>query len=378
MGVQRLREAAEVSKIELSSKMQTDVNLPFITADASGPKHLLVTMTRSKLEQLTEKFLDRTKKPCEDCMKDSGLKSGELNEVILVGGMTRMPAVTALTKRIFDKEPSKSVNPDEAVALGAALQGGVLRGDVKDILLLDVTPLSLGIETWGGVFTRLIGRNTTIPTKKSQVFSTAADNQTMVGIKVSQGEREIAAHNKMLGQFDLTGIPPAPRGVPQIEVTFDIDANGIVNVSAMDKSTGKKNNITITSSGGLAQDEIDRMVQEAESMKDADEKQKNSVQAKNDAENLCYAVEKQLTELKDKISSGDKSELEDKMQKLRSEMAVPDADMERVQTLTKELQDVSWRVTQQAYQSSDSGSSQETQEESKFEEGKDEKKDEKK
>merc|ERR1719217_340859 len=309
-------------------------------------------MTRSKLEQLTEKFLDRTKKPCEDCMKDSGLKSGELNEVILVGGMTRMPAVTALTKRIFDKEPSKSVNPDEAVALGAALQGGVL--------------------------TRLIGRNTTIPTKKSQVFSTAADNQTMVGIKVSQGEREIAAHNKMLGQFDLTGIPPAPRGVPQIEVTFDIDANGIVNVSAMDKSTGKKNNITITSSGGLAQDEIDRMVQEAESMKDADEKQKNSVQAKNDAENLCYAVEKQLTELKDKISSGDKSELEDKMQKLRSEMAVPDADMERVQTLTKELQDVSWRVTQQAYQSSDSGSSQETQEESKFEEGKDEKKDEKK
>jgi molecular chaperone DnaK len=378
LAVQRLREAAEVSKIELSSKMQTDVNLPFITADASGPKHLLVTMTRSKLEQLTEKFLDRTRKPCEDCIKDSGLKSGELNEVILVGGMTRMPAVTALTKRIFDKEPSKSVNPDEAVALGAALQGGVLRGDVKDILLLDVTPLSLGIETWGGVFTRLIGRNTTIPTKKSQVFSTAADNQTMVGIKVSQGEREIAAHNKGLGQFDLTGIPPAPRGVPQIEVTFDIDANGIVNVSAMDKSTGKKNNITITSSGGLAQDEIDRMVQEAESMKDADEKQKNSVQAKNDAENLCYAVEKQLTELKEKISSGDKSELEDKMQKLRSEMAVPDGDMERIQTLTKELQDVSWRVTQQAYQSSDSGSSQETQEESKFEEGKDEKKDEKK
>lgn len=270
------------------------------------------------------------------------------------------------------------MNPDEAVALGAALQGGVLRGDVKDILLLDVTPLSLGIETWGGVFTRLIGRNTTIPTKKSQVFSTAADNQTMVGIKVSQGEREIAAHNKMLGQFDLTGIPPAPRGVPQIEVTFDIDANGIVNVSAMDKSTGKKNNITITSSGGLAQDEIDRMVQEAESMKDADEKQKNSVQAKNDAENLCYAVEKQLTELKDKISSGDKSELEDKMQKLRSEMAVPDGDMERIQTLTKELQDVSWRVTQQAYQSSDSGSSGESHEESKFEEGKDEKKDEKK
>merc|ERR1719399_1737845 len=374
LAVQRLREAAEVSKIELSSKMQTDVNLPFITADASGPKHLLVTMTRSKLEQLTEKFLDRTKKPCEDCMKDSGLKSGELNEVILVGGMTRMPAVTALTKRIFDKEPSKSVNPDEAVALGAALQGGVLRGDVKDILLLDVTPLSLGIETWGGVFTRLIGRNTTIPTKKSQVFSTAADNQTMVGIKVSQGEREIAAHNKMLGQFDLTGIPPAPRGVPQIEVIFDIDANGIVNVSAVDKGTGKKNNIQITSSGGLSQEEIDRMVDDAEKMKEADEKARSGVQAKNDAENLCYAVEKQLNELKEKISSSDKQELEDKMQKLRSEMATPEADVERVQTLTKELQDVSWRVTQQAYQSSESSGEQQTEEPKSEEKKEDEKK----
>merc|ERR1719262_2053760 len=355
---QRLREAAEVAKIELSSKMSTDVNLPFITADASGPKHLLINMSRSKLEQLTENFLSRTKKPCEDCLKDSGLKLGEIGDVIMVGGMSRMPAVQALAKQIFGMEPSKAVNPDEAVALGAALQGGVLKGDVKDILLLDVTPLSLGIETWGGVFTRLIGRNTTIPTKKSQVFSTAADNQTMVGIKVSQGEREIAAHNKLLGQFDLTGIPPAARGVPQIEVTFDIDANGIVNVSAMDKSTGKKNNITITSSGGLAQEEIDRMVQEAENMKEADEKARGAVQAKNDAENLCYAVEKQLTELKEKISSGDKQELEDKMQKLRSEMAVPEADMERVQTLTKELQDVSWRVTQQAYQSGSEGGSE--------------------
>merc|ERR1719217_319980 len=305
-------------------------------------------MTRSKLEQLTEKFLDRTKKPCEDCMKDSGLKSGELNEVILVGGMTRMPAVTALTKRIFDKEPSKSVNPDEAVALGAALQGGVL--------------------------TRLIGRNTTIPTKKSQVFSTAADNQTMVGIKVSQGEREIAAHNKMLGQFDLTGIPPAPRGVPQIEVIFDIDANGIVNVSAVDKSTGKKNNITITSSGGLSQDEIDRMVDEAEKMKEQDEKTRSGVQAKNDAENLCYVVEKQLTELKEKISSSDKQELEDKMQKLRSEMATPEADVERIQTLTTDLQDVSWRVTQQAYQSSDSSSSEQTEEPKSDEKKEEEKK----
>jgi len=239
-----------------------------------------------------------------------------------------MPAVQALAKNIFGMEPSKALNPDEAVALGAALQGGVLKGDVKDILLLDVTPLSLGIETWGGVFTRLINRNTTIPTKKSQVFSTAADNQTMVGIKVSQGEREIAAHNKMLGQFDLTGIPPAPRGVPQIEVIFDIDANGIVNVSAVDKGTGKKNNIQITSSGGLSQDEIDRMVDDAEKMKEADEKARSGVQAKNDAENLCYAVEKQLTELKEKISSSDKQELEDKMQKLRSEMATPEADVE--------------------------------------------------
>jgi len=370
LAVQRLREAAEVAKIELSSKMSTDVNLPFITADASGPKHLLISMTRSKLEQLTENFLSRTKKPCEDCLKDSGLKMGEIGDVIMVGGMSRMPAVQALAKQIFGMDPSKAVNPDEAVALGAALQGGVLKGDVKDILLLDVTPLSLGIETWGGVFTRLINRNTTIPTKKSQVFSTAADNQTMVGIKVSQGEREIAAHNKMLGQFDLTGIPPAPRGVPQIEVIFDIDANGIVNVSAVDKSTGKKNNITITSSGGLSQDEIDRMVDEAEKMKEADEKTRSGVQAKNDAENLCYAVEKQLTELKEKISSADKSELEDKMQKLRSEMATPEADVERIQTLTKDLQDVSWRVTQQAYQSADSSSSEQQAEEPKKDEEK--------
>merc|ERR1719486_281757 len=374
LAVQRLREAAEVAKIELSSKMSTDVNLPFITADASGPKHLLVNMSRSKLEQLTENFLSRTKKPCEDCLKDSGLKMGEIGDVIMVGGMSRMPAVQTLAKQIFGMEPSKSVNPDEAVALGAALQGGVLRGDVKDILLLDVTPLSLGIETWGGVFTRLINRNTTIPTKKSQVFSTAADNQTMVGIKVSQGEREIAAHNKMLGQFDLTGIPPAPRGVPQIEVIFDIDANGIVNVSAVDKSTGKKNNITITSSGGLSQDEIDRMVDEAEKMKEADEKTRSGVQAKNDAENLCYAVEKQLTELKEKISSSDKQELEDKMQKLRAEMATPEADVERIQTLTKDLQDVSWRVTQQAYQSSEGSSSEGQTEEPQSEEKKDEEK----
>jgi molecular chaperone DnaK len=374
LAVQRLREAAEVAKIELSSKMSTDVNLPFITADASGPKHLMINLTRSKLEQLTENFLSRTKKPCEDCLKDSGLKMGEIGDVILVGGMSRMPAVQTLAKQIFGMDPSKAVNPDEAVALGAALQGGVLKGDVKDILLLDVTPLSLGIETWGGVFTRLINRNTTIPTKKSQVFSTAADNQTMVGIKVSQGEREIASHNKMLGQFDLTGLPPAPRGVPQIEVIFDIDANGIVNGSAVDKGPGKNNNIQITSSGGRSQDEIDRMVDDAEKMKEADEKARSGVQAKNDAENLCYAVEKQLTELKEKISSSDKQELEDKMQKLRSEMATPEADVERIQTLTKELQDVSWRVTQQAYQSSESSGEQQTEEPKSEEKKEDEKK----
>merc|ERR1719310_2083753 len=259
-------------------------------------------MSRSKLEQLTENFLSRTKKPCEDCLKDSGLKGGEIGDVIMVGGMSRMPAVQQLAKQIFGMEPSKGVNPDEVVAMGAALQGGVLKGDVKDILLLDVTPLSLGIETLGGIFTRLIARNTTIPTKKSQVFSTAADNQTMVGIKVFQGEREMAADNKMLGQFDLVGIPPAPRGVPQIEVGFDIDANGIVDVSAVDKSTGKKQPITIRSSGGLSDAEIEKMVQDAEAMRDADERKKDTVQAKNEAENLSYQVEKQLSELKDKMS----------------------------------------------------------------------------
>merc|ERR1712224_1169696 len=264
----------------------------------------------------------------ENCLKDAGLSKNDISEVLLVGGMTRMPKVQEVVEKFFGQAPNRGVNPDEVVASGAAIQAAVLGGDLKDILLLDVTPLSLGIETLGGVFTRLISRNTTIPTKKSQVFSTAADNQTMVGIKVSQGEREIAAHNKSLGQFDLTGIPPAPRGVPQIEVIFDIDANGIVNVSAVDKGTGKKNNIQITSSGGLSQDEIDRMVDDAEKMKEADEKARSGVQAKNDAENLCYAVEKQLTELKEKISSSDKQELEDKMQKLRSEMATPEADVE--------------------------------------------------
>jgi len=301
LALQRLREAAEKAKVELSSTPQTDINLPFITADASGAKHLNVTLTRARYEQLVNHLIELTKQPCKDCLKDAGVTAKEIDEVLLVGGMTRMPKVQEVVQNIFNKAPSKAVNPDECVAMGAAIQGGVLRGDVKDILLLDVTPLSLGIETLGGVFTRLITRNTTIPTKKSQVFSTAADGQTQVGVKVLQGEREMAADNKILGQFDLVGIPPSPRGVPQIEVTFDIDANGIVNVSARDKATGKEQAITIQSSGGLSEADIQKMVRDAELHSQKDLERKQAIDAKNEADTTIYSVEKSLTEHKEKL-----------------------------------------------------------------------------
>ncbi|BDA45607.1 Heat shock 70 kDa protein, mitochondrial [Coccomyxa sp. Obi] len=301
LAIQRLREAAEKAKCELSSATQTDINLPFITADASGAKHLSMTITRAKFESLVHPLLERTKPPCHDCMKDAGVSPSDIKEVLLVGGMTRMPKVGEIVKEVFKKDPSRGVNPDEVVALGAAIQGGVLRGDVKDLLLLDVTPLSLGIETLGGVFTRLINRNTTIPTKKAQVFSTAADNQTQVGIKVLQGEREMAADNKLLGQFELEGLPPAPRGLPQIEVTFDIDANGIVHVSAKDKATQKEQSIRIQSSGGLSEDQIEQMVRDAESHAAKDKERKAQIEAKNEAETSIYSAEKSIADYKDKV-----------------------------------------------------------------------------
>jgi molecular chaperone DnaK len=347
MALQRLKEAAERAKIELSSSLQSEINLPFITADANGPKHLVITLTRAKLEQLVSDLIERTRGPVMKALEDSGLRANEINEVVLVGGQTRMPAIIEMVRKIFGKEPHKGVNPDEVVAIGAAIQAGVLKGDVKDVLLLDVTPLSLGVETLGGVMTRLIERNTTIPARKSEIFSTADDNQPAVEIHVLQGERELARDNKSLGHFRLEGIAPAPRGIPQIEVTFDLDANGILNVTARDKATGREQKITITASSGLSREEIDRMVRDAEMHAQEDLQRKEEIEVRNRADSSAYQAERTLRDVGDKVSAGVRSEVEEKVKAVRD--ALSSNDMTRLRSLTDELESAMQRIGQDVY-----------------------------
>ncbi len=352
MALQRLRESAEKAKIELSNSTSTDINLPFITADSSGPKHLQMSLTRSKFEQLVADLIERSKLPAQNALRDAGLTAADIDEVILVGGSTRIPAVQAMVRELFKKEPHKGVNPDEVVAMGAAIQGGILGGSVKDVLLLDVTPLSLGIETLGGVCTRLIERNTTIPTRKSQIFSTAADGQTAVSIHVLQGEREMASQNRTLGKFDLVGIPAAPRGVPQIEVTFDIDANGIVHVSAKDLGTGKEQKIRIESSSGLSESEIDKMVKEAEAHAEEDKKERARIDARNEADSLIYSTEKSLKDYGDKISSEDKATIESAVADLKGVMDNQSATAEEIKAKVETLQQASYKLAEEVYKQS--------------------------